>query len=37
LISGEVEYLQQPEYSDLEERCCLTCISVPKGDVVLDA
>ena len=37
LVSGEVEYAQPPEYADLEERCCLTCISVPKGDVVLDA
>ena len=37
LIAGEVDYVQQPEFADLGERCCLTCISVPKGDVVLDA
>ena len=37
IVSGEVEYAQPPEYADLGERCCLTCISVPKGDVVLDA
>jgi ferredoxin-NADP reductase len=37
IVSGEVEYAQPPEYADLGDRCCLTCISVPKGDVVLDA
>ncbi len=37
VISGEVVYPIQPEYSDLSEGCCLTCIGVPNGDLVLDA
>jgi ferredoxin-NADP reductase len=37
VLSGEVEYNCDPEYSDLGEGCCLACISTPKGNVVLDA
>jgi hypothetical protein len=37
VLSGEIEYNQEPEFPDLEDGCCLTCIGVPKGDVVLDA
>jgi ferredoxin-NADP reductase len=34
--SGEIEYIQDPD-SPPEEGTCLTCISIPKTDVVLDA
>lgn len=34
--SGEVDYLQEPD-SPPESGTCLTCISIPKTDVVLDA
>lgn len=37
VINGEVEYTTSPEFSDLEVGCCLTCVSVPKGDLQLDA
>ena len=37
VVSGEVEYVQSPEYEGLGKGCCLTCIGVPKGDLVLDA
>ena len=33
---GEVEYLEEPDF-DPEEGSCLTCCSVPKGNLVLDA
>ncbi len=36
LKSGEVTYLNEPG-APPEEGSCLTCISVPKGDVVVDA
>jgi uncharacterized protein len=34
---GKVDYVKDPEYSDLGEGNCLTCVSVPKGDITLDA
>ena len=37
VISGEVEYPVPPEFSELGEGCCLTCIGIPKGNLVLDA
>jgi ferredoxin-NADP reductase len=37
LVSGEIAYNQEPEFPDLKEGCCLTCIGVPKGDIVIDA
>ena len=33
---GEVDYLNEPDGS-LGKGTCLTCISVPRGDIVLDA
>lgn len=37
VLSGEVEYNRDPEYPDIKEGCCLACIGVPKGNLVLDA
>ena len=34
---GEVTYLRDPEYPDLAEGSCLTCISEPKTNLTLDA
>ena len=36
ILSGEVTYIQEPG-SMPEEGSCLTCVSVPKGDLTLDA
>ena len=36
IVSGEIDYLSDPG-APPDEGCCLTCISVPKTDVVLDA
>ena len=36
LKSGNVEYLNEPG-STPETGSCLTCISIPQGDVTLDA
>lgn len=36
LLSGEVEYSQQPD-ADIEPGCCLLCIAMPKVDLTLDA
>jgi len=33
---GEVNYTSEHDV-DVEEGSCLTCISVPKGNLVLDA
>lgn len=35
--SGEVEYPNNSPSGDLEEGCCLPCICVPKGDLVIEA
>jgi len=36
LIEGKVKYLQRPEFN-VEKGCCLPCICLPEGDIVLDA
>ena len=36
VMEGEVTYLKQPN-ADVEKGSCLTCISVPKGNLRLDA
>lgn len=36
LVSGEVEYLWEPEVVP-DEGMCLTCCTVPKTDVTLNA
>ncbi len=35
LVSGEVEYSQQPD-ADIEPGYCLLCVSTPKGNITLD-
>jgi len=35
VVSGEVEYIKKPGY-DIKEGECLTCISTPKTDLILD-
>jgi ferredoxin-NADP reductase len=35
LISGEVEYSQEPD-AEIEPGHCLLCIGIPKGDIKLD-
>ena len=32
---GEVEYLKEPE-CEVEDGCCLTCISVPAKNLTID-
>ncbi|MEZ5383954.1 MAG: FAD-binding oxidoreductase [Prosthecobacter sp.] len=36
LIEGKVRYLQPPKFN-IEKGCCLPCICLPEGDIVLDA
>ena len=36
LVSGEIEYLQQPD-AEIESGHCLLCISTPKSDITLAA
>ena len=36
LIEGKVRYLQSPKFN-VEKGCCLPCICLPDGDIVLDA
>ena len=33
---GEVEYIREPEFQ-CEEGCCLTCLAIPKRNLVLEA
>jgi ferredoxin-NADP reductase len=37
VLSGEIEYNRDPEFPDIKDGCCLACIGVPKGNLVLDA
>lgn len=36
LISGKVKYATKPEFA-MEAGCCLPCVCLPDGDLVLDA
>ena len=36
LREGQVDYLRRPDF-DIEKGTCLTCISVPKGALSIDA
>ena len=36
LVEGKVRYLQPAKFN-IEKGCCLPCICLPEGDIVLDA
>jgi ferredoxin-NADP reductase len=37
LVEGKVKYSTKPTFDKLEKGCCLPCICVPDGNIVLDA